>query len=70
MKEEFLGLINRIVWKRATEIYKKWELIQNKKEIRDITALTRYPYLIKEKFRTQEFNNEGYYKMILFIDGV
>ena len=77
------GLINRIVWKRVTEVYKKWELIQNKIEIRDIiqgnlgdcyflsalTALTRYPYLIKEKFRTQEFNTEGYYEMIFFIDG-
>ena len=77
------GLINRIVWKRATEIYKKWELIENKIEIRDIiqgnlgdcyflsalTALTRYQYLLVEKFRTRKFNEEGYYEMIFFIDG-
>ena len=77
------GLINRIVWKRATEIYKKWNIIENKIEIRDIiqgnlgdcyflsalSALTRYQYLIIEKFRTKAFNEEGYYEMIFFIDG-
>ena len=77
------GLINRIVWKRATEIYKKWEIYENKVEIKDIiqgkigdcyflsalTSLTRYQYLISEKFRTKQFNEEGYYEMILFIDG-
>ena len=77
------GLINRIVWKRVTEIYKKWELIENKIEIKDIiqgnigdcyflsalSALTRYQYLIAEKFRTKNFNEEGYYEIILFIDG-
>ena len=77
------GLINRIVWKRATEIYKKWEIIENKIEIKDIiqgclgdcyflsalSALTRYQYLIVEKFRTKTFNEEGYYEMIFFIDG-
>ena len=77
------GLINRIVWKRATEIYKKWEIIENKIEIKDIiqgslgdcyflsalSALTRYQYLIVEKFRTKTFNEERYYEMIFFIDG-
>ena len=77
------GLINRMVWKRATEIYKKWEIIENKIEIKDIiqgnlgdcyflsalSALTRYQYLIIEKFRTKAFNEEGYYEMIFFIDG-
>ena len=70
MERRIPGLINRIVWKRSTEIYKKWELIENKIEIRDIiqgnigdcyflsalTALTRYQYLIVEKFRTLKFN--------------
>ena len=77
------GLIDRIVWKRATEVIQKWEVFENKIEIRDIiqgnigdcyflsalSALTRYQYLIVEKFRTQKFNEEGYYEMILFIDG-
>ena len=77
------GLIDRIVWKRVTEVYKKWELIENKIEIKDIiqgnigdcyflsalSALTRYQYLIAEKFRTKNFNEEGYYEMIFFIDG-
>ena len=61
----------------------KWEVFENKIEIRDIiqgnigdcyflsalSALTRYQYIIFEKFRTQKFNEEGYYEMILFIDG-
>ena len=34
-----------------------------------LTALTPYQYLISEKFRTKQFNEEGYYEMILFIDG-
>ena len=77
------GKINRIVWKRATEIYKKWNIIENKIERKDISqgsfgdcyfltalfALTRYQYLIIEKFRTKTFNEEGYYEMIFFIDG-
>ena len=83
MERRIPGLINRIVWKRSTEIYKKWDLIENKIEIRDIiqgnigdcyflsalTALTRYQYLIVEKFRTLKFNEEGYYELVLFIDG-
>ena len=83
LEKKLPGLINRIVWKRATEIYKKWDLVENKIEIRDIvqghlgdcyflsalTALTRYQYLLIEKFRTKKFNEEGYYEMIFFIDG-
>ena len=77
------GLINRMVWKRATEIYKTWDIFENKIEIKDIiqgnlgdcyflsalSALTRYQYLIVEKFRTKKYNEIGYYEMILFIDG-
>ena len=75
--------INDIVWKRVTELSPKWELFQNKIEFNDvlqgslgdcyflsaIAALADYPYLIKEKFRTKSFNEEGYYEMIFFIDG-
>ena len=31
--------------------------------------MTQYPYLIAEKFRTKNYNEEGYYEMIFFIDG-
>ena len=34
-----------------------------------ISALSNYPYLIREKFRTIEYNEIGYYEVILFIDG-
>ena len=75
--------INNIVWKRVTEILPKWELFEGKIEFNDvqqgslgdcyflssITALCEYPYLIKEKFRTKSFNEEGYYEIIFFIDG-
>ena len=83
MERKLPGLINRTEWKRATEIHKKWDLIGNNFEKRDIlqgnigdcyflsalVALTHYPYLIAEKFRTKKFNNIGYYEMIFFIDG-
>lgn len=34
-----------------------------------ITGLAVYPYVIGENFRTREYNDEGYYEIILFIDG-
>ena len=75
--------VKNIVWKRVTEVSPKWELFEGKIEYNDvqqgglgdcyflssITALTEYPYLIKEKFRTKSFNEEGYYEIIFFIDG-
>ena len=83
MEAKIPGIINRIVWKRVTDIYKKWELIENKVELKDIiqgnlgdcyfltalSSLTRYQYLLIEKFRTRKFNEEGYYEIIFFIDG-
>ena len=83
MERKIPGFINRIIWKRATEFSKEWNLIGNNFEKRDILqgnigdcyfltallALTQYPYLIAEKFRTKNFNEEGYYEMIFFIDG-
>ena len=78
-----IPFVNNIVWKRVTEVSSKWELFEGKIEFNDvqqgslgdcyflssITALTEYPYLIKEKFRTKSFNEEGYYEIIFFIDG-
>ena len=82
-EEDIEGGADRLVWKRVTEISPKWEVFEGKIEFNDvqqgslgdcyflssITALTEYPYLIKEKFRTTEFNQEGYYEIIFFIDG-
>ena len=81
--QEDVSYIQSIVWKRVTEVSPKWELFEGKIEINDveqgslgdcyflssIAALAGYPYLIKEKFRTKGFNQEGYYEMIFFIDG-
>ena len=68
MERKLPGLINRITWKRASEINKEWELIGNNFNKKDILqgnigdcyfltallALTSYPYLIVEKFRTKK----------------
>ena len=82
-EEDSPGLADRLEWRRVTDISPKWELFEGKIEFNDvqqgslgdcyfltsITSLTEYPYLIKEKFRTQQFNEEGYYEVIFFIDG-
>ena len=83
MEEENPGSSTRLIWKRCTDILPKWEVFEGKIEFSDvnqgnlgdcyflsaITALTEFPYLISEKFRTTKFNEEGYYEMIFFIDG-
>ena len=82
-EEDVPGGADKLTWKRVTDITPKWELFEGKIEFKDveqgslgdcyflssITALTEYPYLIKEKFRTRQFNEEGYYEIIFFIDG-
>ena len=82
-EEDNPGGANSLTWKRPTEISQNWHLFEGKIEFNDvqqgslgdcyflssITALTEYPYLIKEKFRTQQFNEIGYYEIIFFIDG-
>ena len=82
-EEDNPGGADRLEWRRVTDISPKWELFEGKIEFNDvqqgslgdcyflssITALTEYPFLIKEKFRTQKFNEEGYYEVIFFIDG-
>jgi len=82
-EEDIPGGVDTIIWKRVTEVLPKWEVFEGKIEFNDvqqgslgdcyflssITALTEYPYLIREKFRTTTFNEEGYYEMIFFIDG-
>ena len=82
-EEDNPGGADRLEWRRVTDISPKWELFEGKIEFNDvqqgslgdcyflssITALTEYPFLIKEKFRTQQFNEEGYYEVIFFIDG-
>ena len=71
-------------WKRISELGQgKWEIFQDKIEFDDvkqglisdcyflsaIAALSEYPNLIIEKFRTTTYNRAGYYEMVLFIDG-
>ena len=82
-EEDIPGGADRLVWKRVTDIHPKWEVFEGKIEFNDvqqgslgdcyflssITALTEYPYLIKEKLKTFKFNQEGYYEVIFFIDG-
>lgn len=83
MEQDCPGWVQSLIWKRVTEIKPKWELFEGKIEFDDvkqgqlgdcyflsaISALAEYPYIIREKFRTNKFNNYGYYEMIFFIDG-
>ena len=82
-EEDNPGGADSLTWKRVTDITPYWELFEGKIEFNDvqqgslgncyflssITALTEYPFLIREKFRTRKFNEEGYYEIVFFIDG-
>ena len=73
----------KYTWKRITQIPGTWKVFEGEIEMEDIaqgllgdcyfltalSALSNYPYLIKSLFRTDEFNDMGYYEVILFIDG-
>ena len=76
---------NSLVWKRCSDIFKnkKYLLFEEKIEMADINqgslgdcyflasvaALTDYPNLIYKIFITKEINKEGYFEVLLFIDG-
>ena len=75
--------ISEIEWKRISEIYPEPKLFSgeiNNKHITNgkitssyflssIAALCDYPGLIKNIFINKEYNPDGYYTLILFIDG-
>lgn len=76
--------VNSIEWKRAPEIFGKHILLFDEKiECSDIkqgnlgncyflsalAALTEFPKLIYQIFRSKEINQEGFYEIVLFIDG-
>ena len=75
--------ISEIEWKRISEIYPEPNILSdeiNGKEITNgkisssyfisaISALSDYPGLIKNIFINKEYNPDGYYTLILFIDG-
>ena len=74
-----------IEWKRCNEIFKdqKYLLFEGTIELNDINqgslgdcyflasiaALTKYPNLIYNMFKTKEINEKGYYEIMFFIDG-
>ena len=84
IRSKKIDTINTI-WKRCSDIFKnqKYLLFENKIEMEDIkqgtlgdcyflastAALTEYPNLIYQMFKTKEINSEGYFEIILFIDG-
>jgi hypothetical protein len=75
--------LNDIEWKRASEIFSKYLIFDDKIEFDDIkqgnlgncyflcaiAAMTEFPILIHQIFRTKEVNDNGYYEIVLFIDG-
>ena len=72
-------------WRRCSEIFKnqKYLIFENKIKIEDINqgklgdcyflatlaSLTNYPNLIYKMFKTKKINEEGYFEIILFING-
>jgi hypothetical protein len=74
-----------IGWMRCSDLYKnqKYLLFENKIEKDDINqgilgdcyflasvaALTEYPNLVYQMFRTKTINKEGFFELIFFIDG-
>ena len=74
-----------IAWMRASEIFKneKYSLFEKQIKISEISqgslgdcyflasiaSLTQYPKLIYQIFKTKNINNEGYFELIIFIDG-
>ena len=77
---------NEITFARASEIFKnqKYELFSNIIEINDviqgqisdcyflssIANLCKFPELILNLFKTKTINEEGYYEIIFYIDGI
>ena len=77
--------INDIIWLRASEIFKNqtYQLFESEIKINDIiqgslgdcyfssslASLTKYPNLIYQMFKTKKINQEGFFEIILFIDG-
>ena len=73
----------QIEWKRASEIFSKFLVFDDKIEFDDvkqgilgncyflsaIAAMTEFPNLIYQVFRTKDVNPEGYYEVVMFIDG-
>ncbi len=74
-----------IEWKRASEIFdNNYSLFDDKVECDDIkqghlgncyflsslAALTEYPQLITQVFKTKSISSNGYYEIVLFIDGI
>ena len=75
--------ISEIEWKRISEIYPEPRLFSGKINAQEITngkisssyflsaisAICDYPGLIKNIFINKEYNPDGYYTLVLFIDG-
>lgn len=74
---------NNIEWRRVKEVIPQAKLFDSKIEFDDIkqgnlgncyflsaiAALSEFPYLIYQIFRTTEENDAGYYEIVLFLDG-
>ncbi len=75
--------VSELEWKRIGDIYSKSLIFEDNIEFDDIkqgnlgngyflsaiSALTEIPYLIYQIFRTKEKNDQGYFEVVLYIDG-
>ena len=74
----------KIEWKRAADIFPSGFKVFDKVEIEDIkqgglgncyflsaiAALAEFPCIIKHIFKTRETNPNGFYEVVMFIDGI
>ena len=74
---------SELEWKRASEIFPEPCLFENKINaenfvqgkisddyfLSSLSAICQYPLLITQIFLTKEYNPNGFYKLLLFIDG-
>ncbi len=82
-KSEKMTDPNKVEWKRIGEIFEKSVIFEEYIECDDInqgslgncyflstlSALTEFPHLIYQVFRTKEKNDKGYFEIVMFIDG-
>ena len=82
-KRESLFKMDEIEWKRASDIFPQQQLFEGKISVDDvkqgkigncyflsaIAAMCEFPNLITQIFISKEISKDGFYKVILFIDG-
>jgi hypothetical protein len=81
--EEIPNWKSELIWKRPSELPDNWILFDDELDFQKvfqgslgdcyligaIKSLSKYPYLIRDKFRSWKYSRIGYYEIVLFING-